>query len=211
MEYLSDIDDLNEESISKQSIPDYVVDFFSCSENKDDRELGLVYITPYQVMQSFFDQNGSHDEIGNFIESNILNKVVQTRLILRCYRRYMKDCPPIDTFAWDVCLQNSKVKVREITREMYSVALAIQKYIITMIKAQGIEIDKDFCVLLDDLIEDRDIEILDDSKKFLEETIYGLTLKDYLQKFNSKIQPYVPTRNSYDKDKTRNLYDEDAR
>lgn len=206
MDYLSDIEDINKDSIAKQSTPDSLVEYYSCNENKDDRQIGLVYITPYQVMQIFLERNGIlHEEIAELIENQILNNQVQTRLFLRCGRRYIPNSSPISFFSWDVFLSNSSVKVKEITKEMYSVASEIQKLVIDLMRKQGEEIDEDFCILLDDAIEYNNIEIADNPSNFVPEPIYGCSLNDY----SHGLQTYMQLSNQTNSNRVIN--DDDAR
>lgn len=63
MNYLDNIDDLCTESVQRQCSIDYIDNYY-LGTDKCSLDIGVVYITPYQVLQAFIrKQRIIHDDI----------------------------------------------------------------------------------------------------------------------------------------------------
>ena len=190
MFYLSNINSLSYESIRNQSSIDCLDNFYS-GHDKHWADIGIIYITPFQVLQTFIRGLGlSHDTIIKTIESDILKNRGVSRIFMRLLRRYTSEQEFKDIFYWDVDLQfgDSMLEVREITRQMYEVASKLQEYLINMLRAEGIEVNKDNCIFLDDIIEEHNIKISNDIKTKFQEPFYGTSLNSYIKNLLQKTQ-----------------------
>ena len=190
MNYLDNIDDLCAESVQRQCSIDYIDNFY-LGEDKCSSDIGIVYITPYQVLQAFIRNTDIiHDNLIEKIESDILENRGESRVFMKLFRIDFSDFENEDDFYWDVNLQFgvNKLKVTQITREMYEIGLKLQEYVINLLQSEGIKINREVSVFIEDLIKDYDIKVIDNISTNLQEPFYGISLNDYLKALQQKIK-----------------------
>lgn len=184
--------------LNKRNVKDYtdgflLEDFYLPANNKEITEIGLIYITPNQVMAAA-GCGFNHDGIVDCIQNTILDGKQTSRIYLRCYRIYEQGTIE-DAYAWGFNLIHKKNKymVTEITHEMLDVASCIQSAIETIAKSKGIKLDKDICISLRDAIIADKIKIVGDKSQLQSketETIYGYSLSDYMAILKKLIEKY---------------------
>jgi len=95
-----------------------------------------------------------------------------------------------DNFYWEVNLQFgvNKLKVTQITREMYEIGLKLQEYALNLLQSEGIKINREESVFIEDLIKYYGIKVVDSISTNLKEPFYGTSLNDYLKALQQKIK-----------------------
>ena len=190
MNYLDNIDDLSTESVQRQCSIDYIDNYY-LGTDKCSLDIGVVYITPYQVLQAFIRKQGIiHDDIIKKIESDILENHGESRVFMKLLRVNFSNFENEDNFYWEVNLQFgvNKLKVTQITREMYEIGLKLQKYVLNLLQSEGIKINREDSVFIEDLIKDYGIKVVDSISTNLQEPFYGNSLNDYLNDLQQKIK-----------------------
>lgn len=163
MNYLDNIDDLCTESVQRQCSIDYIDNYY-LGADKCSLDIGVVYITPYQVLQAFIRKERIiHDDIIKKIESDILENHGESRVFMKLLRVNFSNFENEDNFYWEVNLQFgvNKLKVTQITREMYEIGLKLQKYVLNLLQSEGIKINREDSVFIEDLIKDYGIKVVD--------------------------------------------------
>ena len=196
MNYLDNIDDLCTESVQRQCSIDYIDNYY-LGADKCRSDKGIVYITPCQVLQAFIRGKTDiiHDDIIKKIESDILENRGESRIFMKLLRVNFSNYENEDNFYWEVNLQFgvNKLKVTQITREMYEIGLKLQEYVLNLLQSQGIKINREDSVFIEDLIKYHGIKVVDSISTNLQEPFYGTSLNDYLkalqQKINSNTEP----------------------
>ena len=189
MNYLDNIDNLCTESVQRQCSIDYIDNYY-LGADKCRSDKGIVYITPYQVLQAFIRRkNIIHDDIIKKIESDILENRGESRIFMKLLRVNFSNFENEDNFYWDVNLQFgvNKLEVTQITREMYEIGLKLQEYVLNLLQSQGIKINREDSVFIEDLIKYYGIKVVDSISTILQEPFYGVSLNDYLKALQQKI------------------------
>lgn len=95
-----------------------------------------------------------------------------------------------DIFYWEVNLQFgvNKLKVTQITKEMYELGLKLQEYVLNLLQSEGIKIKREDSVFIEDIIEHYGIKVVDNISSNLQEPFYGTSLNDYLKALQQKIK-----------------------
>ena len=190
MNYLDNIDDLCTESVQRQCSIDYIDNYY-LGADKCSLDIGVVYITPYQVLQAFIRKERIiHDDIIKKIESDILENHGESRVFMKLLRVNFSNFENEDNFYWEVNLQFgvNKLKVTQITREMYEIGLKLQEYALNLLQSEGIKINREESVFIEDLIKYYGIKVVDSISTNLKEPFYGTSLNDYLKALQQKIK-----------------------
>jgi len=190
MNYLDNIDDLCTESVQRQCSIDYIDNYY-LGADKCSLDIGVVYITPYQVLQAFIRKKGIiHDDIIKKIEYDILENHGESRVFMKLLRVNFSNFENEDNFYWEVNLQFgvNKLKVTQITREMYEIGLKLQEYALNLLQSEGIKINREESVFIEDLIKYYGIKVVDSISTNLKEPFYGTSLNDYLKALQQKIK-----------------------
>ena len=194
MEIITSAYEIKKENIGEHTRNFNLDDFFWTKEKKVVTEIGLIYITPYQVMQAY-GINMNHDRIIEAIERNILDNNVTSKVFLRLYRIDIPGEGIKDAFGWDFDLMHSANidRVKAITRDMYDLALSTQNLIIKMFQSRNIKLDEDLCVFIDDIRKEKGIRLVNDRNQLSNsnvEVVYGYRLSEYMQIIKQQNEKY---------------------